>query len=322
MDWLRVSFKAGECHLPRLRALLTKYCGESEEAPGLWSYREGRLYATGARLVWAQRSEDPGDPDASCCLELSATALKALPESERLPFMRSVSLGGKFTRVDLALDFFHEENVGLITAVLEACQAGKLCQFRLWNPQLKYDMTTRKGYGVTLGSTKSERSVCLYDKGLETESKPMGEWERLEMRWEGDAAQLVGQSVLGADDFERSAFEHVIGGMSFRELGGANDRHLSRREVVAFWRDVCAGGVPRRAVPQRAPRSLARSAAWLASCVVPTFQALGDSVGRSYLEVMDYLIGDRAVPAKASGVRILVADLRKSVEARPFATVF
>ena len=322
IDWLRVSFRAGGGHLDRVRKLLGEVFGPSEEAPGLWGYKRGLAFRGGARLSWANVGEEAGTGDSSCCVELQGGPLGTLDPAARVELCKRVAVGGRVTRLDLALDFFHDTYVGLVRAVHEACIAEQLCQFRKWMALVPHDGPDVDGYSVYLGSMKSERYVCVYDKGLETGTRELGQWERVEVRWSGDAADHVGQDVLGAPEFGARAFDLVLGSMSFREKGTGNDGHVNRRELLPWWRDVCDGGVPRAMVPKREKRTLGRFVSWLRESVLPTVCGLGAAVDRGHLEVLEHLVGERPRIRSSPTLGLLLADFRESVQARPFAAPF
>ena len=321
LDWLRVSFPEGCGHLKRLIGLMEKRFGPGDDCNGRHSYRTGLVWPNKSRIWWANSGMEETllSADPSCCVEINGQTLSALEANDRLSFARQVSMGGKGRRVDIALDFFHDQHVGLIQAMQDACRQGEVCGFRKSAPVEEYEQGKLTGYGFTAGGKTSEKTVCCYDKGLQTGEQDKGRWERLEMRWNGDAAELVLQQVLAGSNHWQTAFDLICGGISFRERPSGKGRHLKRRPMKAFWKQVTEGGSPMASVPKRAQSTLGEYGGWVRKNVVPTLMLLAEEMDSSFDAALRYLMEGFAKPAPASAAvkKRLLFDFRKLMETRP-----
>ncbi|MEL6613552.1 MAG: replication initiation factor domain-containing protein [Bacteroidota bacterium] len=322
VDWLTVSFPAGSAHVKRVRDLLEHWYGDATETKALAGYRHGLEFANGARLAWSNVSEDDQANDPSCCVQLSGTPLAALDSGARVELCRRLTLGGRVTRIDLALDLHHAERVGLVAVVHEAFQAGQVCKFRVFNVHYGTEQGVPIPETVYLGSPRGDRCVRVYDKGIESQTADRERWERLEVQWRNDAASLVAQDVLGSRDFGTRAFEAVTGAVDFRMRSTGASRELARRAQLVWWCELCEGGVPRALVPKREKRRLDRFTGWLHEAVLPSLVGLARGCGHSYLEVLENLAGAAASVRSSPTTKLLLRDFKRQLQARPFATPF
>ncbi|MEM6674726.1 MAG: replication initiation factor domain-containing protein [Planctomycetota bacterium] len=294
LDWLRTVHPAEE--RSNLVALLRSVFGPCEERSGKFFYAEGVTWGNAACVFWGSRA---GSKE-TCCVDLTGGALAELDPHARIELCRRLARGARVTRLDVAVDAFDPECVGLIAAATAGCAAGELCGARIWEPREAFSCGERVAYGLNLGRRGrdgSGRYVRAYDKGLEQRTLPEGRWERFEVEFSGDCANEVAVAVLDSGDWERAAFERACGAVGWREVNGRSE--LGRRPVVEWWEKWCEGYTPQSTTEKRRRTSLDRYTAWLRDTVLPTVRRLALQADQSMAGVIETLIGrDRKVRAR------------------------
>jgi len=173
-------------------------------------------------------------------------------------------IGGKCPRLDIRLDFFGSD-LRLVPLVLEACQAGQLRHLRRFKPYpiISSDLEVL-GEGVGLGS--QPRYVRVYDKGLQTETLPRGQWVRFEAELKDFAAHEAFCSLFTAPsdaEFASRLLGRLLAVADFRV--GPRDVESSRLPRPQWWSDLLASvELVRPAAPSEAP-DLAR---WMEALTV------------------------------------------------------
>lgn len=76
-------------------------------------------------------------------------------------------------------------------------------------PKTTLWMGSDGGQTVYIGARVSENFGRVYDKGIESETAPAGEWWRWEVEAKGDTALSAGKALLLAEDPMRSLHSHV-----------------------------------------------------------------------------------------------------------------
>ena len=275
IDWFRVAFRQGEGDRARLIALFDLNFGVHEETRGRHSYQAGYKWSCGAMIWYAAPGERISAHDCSFCVELPGGALATFDGHSRLDFCRDVSIGGRVRRLDVALDFFGNDGVGLIEALLDSCIKGELCGYRSWSPQLHFGEGNQiTGYGVVLGGRQSERNATIYDKGLESKNAEIGRHVRWETRWHKEAAEVAARELFMDDRYYERLFNMTCGSCSFREVSSSADQHLNRRSIVDWWQQLTEGGTPVPCVSSKPRQTLERFTNWVNNSVVPTLRAL------------------------------------------------
>lgn len=320
VHWLRVIHPAAS--LDWIRTKLVREFGEPDEVRGRWFYERGERFGNGTLLLWGSTVNGSDESEGTVCIDVPGSAIDAMDPLERFEVLRSLSLGGRVSRIDLAADAFHSRRVGLIDSVIDSCGRGELCGARSWSPRLSYTGQEVDGYGVTIGKRGnhgSGRYVRVYDKGLESGEKPRGQWERFEVEFSGDCAAEVGIDLFGEDDgrWDKRAWDRLNGALSFRKNTG--DQHLVRREFVAWWSSWTSGTRPTATVHKRAERNLDRFRRWLSETVLPTVARLSLETGEGLGATVERLVGD-AVHARGSDkyMRVMLAEWFQLIRPRPW----
>ena len=203
IHWLRVTHPMSAMRI--LRASLVRLFGEPDEIRGRWFYEHGERFANGILLLWGEtvNADQDGDPsEHALCIDVPGGALDALDFYDRFNLCQQLSLGGRVTRLDIALDCQAcTGTVGLIDRIINACDTGCMVGARRWKTISESNGGERSGYGVSIGlrgSKGSGRFLRAYDKGLESGEAPEGIWERYEVEFTGDSAAEVGADIFRA----------------------------------------------------------------------------------------------------------------------------
>ena len=325
--WLRVVHPSAS--RDELRRELVRAFGEPDDVRGRWFYEHGERFSNGTLLLWGtivnrEQADDDDAPGETCCVDVPGSAIDDMEPAERFNTLRRFTLGGRVTRIDLAADAVHAERVGLIEAATASCDAGELCGSRVFEPRRRTNAGEVEAFGLCIGrrgKAGSGRYVRMYDKGLETGERPMGQWERLEVEFSGDCAAEVGVDLFGgSNDWEPRAWARINGAISFRKSTGR--RELSMRPIVTWWAEWIAGPTPLSTIMRRTETTLQRHTRWLTDTVLPTVARLGQEVGVSFTDALYRLCGPE-VKARRSDkyMRAMVAEWRELLGPRPLIAV-
>ena len=321
LHWLRVVQPAKQ--RTAIRERLEATFGVPNQVRGRWFYEHGLQFSNGTLLMWGSVTNPDIDADATdstCVVDVPGGALDDMEPTERIVLCRALSIGGKVTRLDVAVDALHPDRVGLIDTMLQSCRSGQLCGSKVWEPRERHKAGTIEAKGLCIGrrgKDGSGRYVRVYDKGLESECGDIGTWERFEVEFSGDCAAEVGRDLLqGNDDWEPRAWSRVHGAISFREV---NDQtNLDRRPIVEWWSEWCAGATPVSTIYRRLDTTLETHISWLREMVLPTTARLAKSAKCGIFELLYYLVGDEIQPRSSDRyMRSMVSELRKQLKDKP-----
>lgn len=297
--WLRVIHQASD--LPRIRAMLVERFGEPDQVRGRWFYEHGERFSNGILLLSGaiasrekERVDDEAQHEGTVCVDVCGSALDDLDSLDRARLCHDLSLGGRVSRLDLAVDAYHRDRVGLIDCIIDSCTKRELCGAKRWEPKASYDGASLVGYGVCIGrrgNLGSGRYLRVYDKGLEAGDRPAGRWERYEVEFSGDCAAEAAVDVFrDVAGWEPRAWARVCGAVSFREDDSSNGE-LARRSLCAWWKAWIDGIEPLPTVPLRVETTLLRHARWLRETVLPTIARLADSARLPWTDALLELVG-------------------------------
>ena len=172
-----------------------------------------------------------------------------------MAFLEALSALGvaHVTRFDVAVDFFGRD-LGIVDSVVASCGRGELCGARLCDPRRPIRCNGDPvGNGVYLGKRGSDgsgRFIRVYDKGLESKTKPLGQWERWELECSGEVARSIAACMMyawrmdGSPDVKHASLEFLTGwrrfgaevalnAVDFRESNGRSE--LDRRPRCSWW---------------------------------------------------------------------------------------
>ena len=177
----------------------------------------------------------------------------------------SVALLRNVPRLDLAVDVRCETGVGLIKDLRQSMKRDEIGRIKSFADHITYG---RRGLitGHTFsmgkrGAVGSGRYIRVYDKGLETQTLPRGQWERFEVEFTDETAKLVAEELRTSKDFERTAFDLVCGSLTVykRPPGKSFEVARSRLKPSPYWKAFCAGSTPMFKRPEQQIRSLERT---------------------------------------------------------------
>lgn len=279
IDWLRFSLPASQ--LDTVVDLLTDVIGQSPERKGGLFFHVHRYDWSNVVRVCFTESAD------SCIVDVSGSGLALIEQGMSAEdFARwCMSLGGRATRLDLAVDFKGgEEPRWLIDRLYRSCSSGELVGARRYHLDRRESVTD----GVvgdcvcigTRGSDGSGRYVRVYDKGLETKSSDRGTWVRFEAEYSGDVAAQTAIEVFGPDDLPHAdwvtrSLSHVFGAFDLRAVTGR--REIKLRPRVSWWAALIESTTPVRVVAKRVASTAASWARWMSTAVVGQVLALAQA---------------------------------------------
>lgn len=195
------------------------------------------------------------DKFARCTMELSGQACRLLELLNNglefwCPFFCMIcSLGGSCSRCDLAIDDMKGEYFTIMDLFNKVMAGEYVCSSQLWNVVAKgtRDDETHSdtGFTIYLGSTSSERQLCIYNK--KSERKVNGfetfieYWVRYELRFKKDTANtLFHNHLINVDfwnNFASNVSELFMGFVEFKESMDEDSSHRNRSLIWKPWSD-------------------------------------------------------------------------------------
>jgi hypothetical protein len=176
-----------------------------EQSRGHFGYQHGRFWQDkGAKVMWGAAGPHP-----TTMIELTGSFLSRTSiEDQAEMIAQLIDLGvNKFTRLDLALDYFTDETPSeLITFHMDAlasCEAGDLVSPRTFYPiHPKTNKLESQGFTLYLGSNKSDAFSRIYDKGQQTGNRPPGTWIRWELETKDTKATQIALRLASVQSTE------------------------------------------------------------------------------------------------------------------------
>ena len=219
---------------------------------------------------------------------------------------RLLALGGRATRLDIALDYKEGTAGDVISRVIESCAAGELTGARFNKTVASKSGREDAGRTVYLGkrgSAGSGRMVRVYDKGAESNDAPVGEWTRWEAVLSGQIAASTAVVVACAADPDVVMLEIALGCMDFREVK-PGETALSRRPRVAWFAEFIRGVTPEKVVARPVSSSVDGYCRWMKRCVVPQLRRYADAVGVSLPDFLERVGGTDVATADILGEEV------------------
>jgi|GEM_PF-2002285 len=228
------------------------------------------------------------------------------------------SLEMRCTRLDIRRDQYGQ-GLQLIDHIGEACRAGQLRrvkQFRPMDERLARVPTMHLARGWYLGSTKSERFMRVYDKGLERGLNMQALWERCEAEIRKALADASWRSIVEAgEDWVPAAFDHLVGVVDFR-IEAIRHSKLVELDRPEWWAAFCEGRDGVRPSMQREPTDAAAYLRWVGRCVMPTIEAVRERAGLESLADVWRILERVFKGVQPGGSELVVQELsQRCVEA-------
>lgn len=280
VDWMR--FSGSRSLLGEVVAKLSKLLGAGEPAKARFNKESCIRWGDTASVHW-NAEPSKSDRDTSLLVEITGTACAMLEPDDVHAWLRwFYSHGFRPTRLDLAVDFFGEQ-IDLIDRMRQASDAGCLCGARVYGHQINREASgALRGHMITTGrrgKNGSGRYLRCYDKGLEQESRPAGEWIRLEGEFSDEVAFEALELLCDQEDLLAAAAEIVVGCVDFREANGQTS--YARRPRLEWWDAVCRFfGSVRIKAPKRVAK-LTGWLRWIGEAVVPGVATAAALLGQS-----------------------------------------
>lgn len=304
-DWIR--FVGPEYSSGQLYRILERWFGEpTGTSHGAKFFKSGVEWKPGVLLSRGHSSDIE-------MIDLQGSRLATMKPLDALKLTDEILMFGfHCTRIDLAVDHV-EQGINLYENALESCRAGELCFMRRFSPdpEFKADGTPLRKL-LKLGKRESEVCIRIYDKGLETKTRSVGEWERFEVEIKGNRAREVCMSIVQAgNQFNELLWEIVIGSVDFRNCNGRSE--LKRRPQCKWWSEYIGQSKPKRIKPVPSVSGLNQWCEWFRRSVGPRVLQLSMILGITPQRMFDELI-ESIEPARS--------DTAATVEARARVTKF
>lgn len=203
-------------------------------------------------------------------------------------FLRLLDLGGKLTRLDLAVDDF----TGYFTldTIYRKIRAGEVSS--RFKDAVAYEKVSlgdgsRKGSTVYFGSASSRIQIRFYDKLAERLAK--GEiiegldfWNRTELELRKERAQKAGEMIAFTEDAGRVTMGILKEYVRFLVKG--KDKNKSRWKTARFWEKFLGDVKNVKLTDEPVERTLEKTVSWLERQVTPSLKAVVEA------ESIDFLV--------------------------------
>jgi len=279
IDWLTMT-KGWQAGRPEetARAALTMLRMGHDLTDGVRPYPRSYNQAIGNKTVTASWHDE--QPKMKVCINLTGHQCHEFfttNGSLRPVIVDAWSDLMNFTRIDFAVDYFGPD--ASITELVEAIEndpdstvARRLTPYR--QIDIEAGQVRRFDSGVYIGSVKSDRYICVYDKALEQELEGQ-QWVRIELRSRKEKAQQFAE-------------------MAIRDEIGIVGRSLIREYCypdVGWWRAALTGPVVEAPTIGRKQTDTVK---WLIDVVAPVLASemlmvddWNDLLFQTYREIID-----------------------------------
>lgn len=301
-DWIRLVGDAA--NILWLVHRLNELFGEPIDFTPAKFFKSGQKWHPGVLLSRGHKSK-------IIMLDLQGSCLACTPSEVFMKLTtEALTRGFHCTRIDLAVD-----HVGMDLRLYErfkaSCEAGELCKLRSFSPkpEFKADGTPTSQY-IVIGKRSSPIFIRVYDKGLESGTLPLGQWERFEVEFKADRANEVCMNLASADDrMHEALWRYVIGSVDFREANGRSE--LARRPRVEWWSDYIGNAVPLDCPPSPKDSMFETWWGWARASFGARFLQIAQVMNISPETLLSELLEDLD-PARSESPAII--DLRNRIE--------
>lgn len=282
LDWIRCN--GPEALHYNLIQWFTELCNtDGKEAGRAKWFKRGLVWNPGIMLSW-------GHSNKICQVDIQGQRLRLLSGQGRIDMLdHFIGLGMKPTRLDGALDLFGHDHSICVNAE-ESCQRGELCLLRRYSPNNEFDANgTPIRRLLKLGARSSAVCGRIYDKGLEQNAAPLGEWERLEIEWKKDRVLQVAHRLLNAgSNWPDELTGMILGALDFRKRNGRSE--MDRRPRAAWWAYLLRLQPASRLSPAAQEQSFEKWLMWFQSSVGPRLIQLAAQIAEDPHTVVTALL--------------------------------
>lgn len=247
-DWLTFSLRPGSYEDRTVEDLVHDLFGLDYELfvprRGFFGYSKGMFYENITVLY------DGGVDTMGICFNISGQGCRFLYSLDDFSwddlFTKVISLGGNFSRIDVALDCFdHEIDYNdLIDAIPKhnyTCRWRKVEMITSY-----YNRSTGAGVGFTanFGVKQSNCMLRIYDKKVESKRDDLDYWCRLEMQFRNDTADAMVYTYMQRDQ-DVDFVCQFIGILSdhLRFIDRRYERNASMCPVLGWWESFISSAV-------------------------------------------------------------------------------
>jgi len=242
---------------------------------------------------------EDGTASMGCHLVITGGVVRHLPYSPVQIIRNVIANGGKFSRIDGAIDDF--DGLLPLEKMIERAWAGGIAG-RLHDFNIiaggKCSTGMKTGETLYIGNRESQVSFRCYNKKLEQKFKkkipekflPAGDWIRLEVEMKGDAAQNFALAVAkcepGRDDEHVAAC--VLGViknyLNFKEpKPGSNEQKKSRWQVCNWWESFIRDAEKLKVSKMLREPTVEKRLRWFRKQCLTTFGVAGVALGERAL---------------------------------------
>lgn len=281
-------------HLAAVLGWAESRFGSPQSGKGLFRLRASQRFTDGRCVV---AYDPPGEEAAEhIVLSITGSGCKHLGDEELILSIDEMrkQAGAHMTRLDIAVDHLNSSFPLTIYDLRTKCKhSGELCGAKVGDYREKFSTGKGASRGETLnigtrGRDGSGRSVCVYDKGLEsgTESTP-GVW----VRWETRFADTCAEKAIEAYSVAQTICEKMniaYDAVEFREVTGRTER--TRRPLSKWWVDL-KGGVSDSNVIRRTRKDsdAAKLLNWLDKGVAPILHHIKKETGLEWSDIFSLM---------------------------------
>lgn len=254
-----------------------------------YGYTEGAATLDGALIMW-----NPNRPDMGAHFSINGASLPMIGDL-RAFLQSAIDAGGKFTRLDVALD----DRSGLldwqtIERAVRGCELTSRWKSAKVTDDVDFATGATSGRIIRFGQRSSRASARLYDKRLERiqkgETDP-GHWLRYEVEFHAEDADAIARLAV-ADEWPT-----VLGVMrqylDFRTPGA--DSNKSRWAVASWWaRFMGFVGKVKGLFSGERQRSIEDVRRWVARQVSPSIALLLAASGGNFDAILKMADAGRA----------------------------
>jgi len=263
VDWLAVTFPENVDHVLMVVSLaLGCDVGDWVELDhGSYGYRQGMVGPGGARVWW----DAPGREDIHVSLPGQACGIAGALQLRNY-LQHVMVVGGKATRIDLALDdYCRIVAPGDVLVALQGPDRVTHAQQYLIQQGGRVGSCDLTGATVYLGAPSSRQRLRVYDKGLESG----GEMDCI--RWELESRKEAAETLvadLAHREWGHVAVGRLVGFVDFREAAAHSE--VEKRPRLAWFAELVALAGKASAYLPKAPRTVEQVVQWLSWAVGPT----------------------------------------------------
>lgn len=288
IDWLTLSIP--NAYLHEFERWCFERFGQHKNGKGLKFRVSSLKFAENAAAIYY----DPPtmqDRNETFILDISGAGCSLIGDEDLVDLAMHAykNCRAHFTRLDIAVDMRGGVSQ-LIEQIGESCMREENCRFKCHEPKLKYAGKKLTSHGYLLGKRGKEgsgRSVCVYDKGLEQRTMPIGEWVRWEARYANECADQAFLVYAQSNDEQRIIL--ALDAVEFREVV-PGETHVDRRPFCKWWADL--RGTIRPPYIIRKPRYASTPTGfvqWTGTQVIPVLEKIRRKLEITWEDLMHVL---------------------------------